>query len=182
MFVQSAEFVSHHGGNAIHDITIYGQESNPNTWKLAKMNLGIRGIEADLGTYADTFFNDQHKHEKFAFILANPPFNMSDWGADKLQEDQRWNFGIPPKGNANFAWLQHMIWHLNDSGRLGMVLANGSLSSQTGGEGEIRKRIIEEDLVEGIVAMPDKLFYNTGIATYIWVLSKNKRFERKGKI
>lgn len=180
MFVQSAEFVSHHGGNAIQDITIFGQESNPNTWKLAKMNLGIRGIEADLGTYADTFFNDQHKHEKFAFILANPPFNMSDWGADKLQEDQRWSFGIPPKGNANFAWLQHMIWHLNDSGRLGMVLANGSLSSQTSGEGEIRKKIIERDLIEGIVAMPDKLFYNTGIPVCLWIINKDK--QQPGKI
>ncbi len=179
MFVQSAEFVSHHGGNAIQDITIFGQESNPNTWKLAKMNLGIRGIEADLGTYADTFFNDQHKHEKFAFILANPPFNMSDWGGDKLQEDPRWDYGTPPTGNANFAWMQHMIHHLSPKGRMGMVLANGSMSSQTGNEGKIRQAIVEADLVEGIVAMPDRLFYSTGIPVCLWIINKDK--QQKGK-
>lgn len=179
MFVQSGEFVELHGGNIRDNITVFGQESNPNTWKLAKMNLGIRHIEADLGTYADTFFDDRHENEKFDFILANPPFNMSDWGGDKLQDDKRWKYGIPPKGNANFAWMQHMIWHLNNRGRMGMVLANGSLSSQSSGEGNIRKAIVEADLVEGIVAMPDKLFYSTGIPVCLWIINKDKRQPRK---
>ena len=174
MFVQSAAFVRHHGGNVIDDITVFGQESNPNTWKLAKMNLGIKGIEADLGNYADTFFDDQHKNEKFDFVMANPPFNLKNWGGDKLQEDVRWRYGVPPKGNANFAWMQHMIWHLNATGKIGLVLANGSLSSQTSGEGNIRKRIVEDDLVEGIVAMPGQLFYSTGIPVCLWILSKKK--------
>ena len=163
MFVQSADFVKEHGGSVRDDITVFGQESNPSTWKLATMNLAIRGIEADLGSYADTFFNDQHKREKFDFILANPPFNLKDWGGDKLVEDVRWQYGIPPVGNANFAWLQHMIWHLNAHGRMAMVLANGSLSSQTGTEGDIRKAIVDADLVDGIVALPGKLFYTTQI-------------------
>lgn len=175
MFVQSAEFVKNHGGSVRDDITVFGQESNPSTWKLAKMNLGIRGIEADLGVYSDTFFDDQHKNEKFDFILANPPFNLSDWGGDKLEEDVRWKYGIPPKGNANFAWLQHMIWHLNSRGRIGMVLANGSLSSQSSGEGDIRRKIIEDDLVDGIVAMPAKLFYSTGIPVSLWFLNRKKK-------
>lgn len=174
MLVQSAAFVRHHGGNVIDDITVFGQESNPNTWKLAKMNLGIKGIEADLGNYADTFFDDQHKNEKFDFVMANPPFNLKNWGGDKLQEDVRWRYGVPPKGNANFAWMQHMIWHLNATGKIGLVLANGSLSSQTSGEGNIRKRIVEDDLVEGIVAMPGQLFYSTGIPVCLWILSKKK--------
>lgn len=174
MFVQSAAFVRHHGGNVIDDITVFGQESNPNTWKLAKMNLGIKGIEADLGNYADTFFDDQHKNEKFDFVMANPPFNLKNWGGDKLQEDVRWRYGVPPKGSANFAWMQHMIWHLNATGKIGLVLANGSLSSQTSGEGDIRKRIVEDDLVEGIVAMPGQLFYSTGIPVCLWILSKKK--------
>lgn len=174
MFVQSAAFVRHHGGNVIDDITVFGQESNPNTWKLAKMNLGIKGIEADLGNYADTFFDDQHKNEKFDFVMANPPFNLKNWGGDKLQEDVRWRYGVPPKGNANFAWMQHMIWHLNATGKIGLVPANGSLSSQTSGEGNIRKRIVEDDLVEGIVAMPGQLFYSTGIPVCLWILSKKK--------
>ncbi len=174
MFVQSAAFVRHHGGNVIDDITVFGQESNPNTWKLAKMNLGIKGIEADLGNYADMFFDDQHKNEKFDFVMANPPFNLKNWGGDKLQEDVRWRYGVPPKGNANFAWMQHMIWHLNATGKIGLVLANGSLSSQTSGEGNIRKRIVEDDLVEGIVAMPGQLFYSTGIPVCLWILSKKK--------
>ena len=169
-----AAFVRHHGGNVIDDITVFGQESNPNTWKLAKMNLGIKGIEADLGNYADTFFDDQHKNEKFDFVMANPPFNLKNWGGDKLQEDVRWRYGVPPKGNANFAWMQHMIWHLNATGKIGLVLANGSLSSQTSGEGNIRKRIVEDDLVEGIVAMPGQLFYSTGIPVCLWILSKKK--------
>lgn len=144
MFVQSAAFVQHHGGNVVQDITVFGQESNPNTWKLAKMNLGIRGIEADLGSYNDTFSADQHKNEKFDYILANPPFNLKNWGGENLREDPRWEYGTPPTGNANFAWMQHMIWHLNGSGKIGLVLANGSLSSQTSGEGDIRRAIVEE--------------------------------------
>lgn len=174
MFVQSAEFVRRHAGN-INDLSIFGQESNPTTWKMATMNLAIRGIDADLGKFnADTFFNDLHKSERFDFILANPPFNLSDWGGDKLRDDPRWEYGIPPEGNANFAWVQHMVHHLNHSGRMGMVLANGSLSSQTGTEGDIRKALVEADLVEGIVAMPDKLFYSTGIPVSLWIISKRK--------
>lgn len=175
MFVQSADFVKEHGGSVRDDITVFGQESNPSTWKLATMNLAIRGIEADLGSYADTFFNDQHKREKFDFILANPPFNLKDWGGDKLAEDVRWQYGIPPVGNANFAWLQHMIWHLNAQGRMAMVLANGSLSSQTGTEGDIRKAIVDADFVDGIVALPGKLFYTTQIPVSLWFIDKNKK-------
>lgn len=174
MFVQSAAFVKHHGGNVIQDITVFGQESNPNTWKLAKMNLGIRGIEADLGSYADTFSADQHKNEKFDFVMANPPFNLKNWGGEALQDDVRWKYGVPPTGNANFAWMQHMIWHLNAKGKIGLVLANGSLSSQTSGEGGIRRAIVEDDLVEGIVAMPGQLFYSTGIPVCLWILDKKK--------
>lgn len=174
MFVQSAEFVKNHQGK-IDDLSIYGQESNPTTWKMATMNLAIRGIDANLGEFnADTFFNDVHKNERFDFVLANPPFNLSDWGGDRLKEDPRWEFGIPPEGNANFAWVQHMIHHLNRTGRMGMVLANGSLSSQTSGEGDIRANIVNADLVEGIIAMPDKLFYNTGIPVSLWIISKQK--------
>lgn len=174
MFVQSAAFVKHHGGNVVQDITVFGQESNPNTWKLAKMNLGIRGIEADLGSYNDTFSADQHKNEKFDYILANPPFNLKNWGGENLREDVRWEYGTPPTGNANFAWMQHMIWHLNASGKIGLVLANGSLSSQTSGEGDIRRAIVEDDLVEGIVAMPGQLFYSTAIPVCLWILNRKK--------
>ena len=179
MFVQSAEFVKHHQGN-IDDIAIYGQESNPTTWKMATMNLAIRGIDADLGSFnADTFFDDCHKDKRFDFVMANPPFNLSDWGGDKLKEDPRWDYGIPPEGNANFAWMQHMIHHLNSTGRMGMVLANGSLSSQSSGEGEIRRKIIEAGLIEGIIAMPGQLFYSTGIPVSLWIVSKRK--EQPGK-
>lgn len=179
MFVQSAKFVESHGGN-INKISVYGQDSNPTTWKMAQMNLAIRGIEADLGEFnADTFFKDCHKTLKADYILANPPFNLSDWGADKLKDDPRWEYGIPPASNANFAWLQHMIWHLAPNGRIGMVLANGSLSSQTGGEGEIRKNIIEADLVDCIIAMPPQLFYTTQIPVSLWFLSKNKKQKNK---
>ena len=174
MFVQSAAFVRHHGGSVVQDITVFGQESNPNTWKLAKMNLGIRGIEADLGSYADTFSADQHKNEKFDYVLANPPFNLKNWGGEALAEDVRWKYGTPPPSNANFAWMQHMIWHLNDRGKIGLVLANGSLSSQTSGEGDIRRAIVEDDLVEGVVAMPGQLFYSTGIPVCLWILDKKK--------
>lgn len=174
MFVQSAEFVRRHQGN-IDDLSIYGQESNPTTWKMAMMNLAIRGIDANLGPHNDdTFFNDIHRTEKFDYILANPPFNLKAWGGDKLKDDLRWEYGVPPEGNANFAWVQHMVHHLNRAGRMGMVLANGSLSSQTNGEGEIRARLVEADLVEGIVAMPDKLFYSTGIPASLWIITKKK--------
>jgi len=180
MFVQSAKFIGKHQGN-INDISVFGQDSNPTTWKMAHMNLAIRGIEADLGKFnADTFFDDQHPALKADFVLANPPFNLSDWGADKLQDDARWKFGIPPVGNANFAWLQHMIHHLSPNGKIGMVLANGSLSSQTGGEGTIRGNIIKADLIEGIVALPSQLFYTTGIPVSLWFLDRNKK--QKGKI
>lgn len=179
MFVQSAKFVKAHAGN-INEISVFGQESNPTTWKMAQMNLAIRGIEANLGSYnADTFFNDCFPTEKFDYIMANPPFNMSDWGGDKLRNDVRWKYGIPPVGNANFAWLQHMIYHMAPFGKIGMVLANGSLSSQTSGEGDIRKNIVEADLVSCIVAMPPQLFYTTQIPVSLWFLSRNKK--QKGK-
>ena len=179
MFVQSAKFVKAHAGN-INEISVFGQESNPTTWKMAQMNLAIRGIEANLGRYnADTFFNDCFPTEKFDYIMANPPFNMSDWGGDKLRNDVRWKYGIPPEGNANFAWLQHMIYHMAPFGKIGMVLANGSLSSQTSGEGGIRKNIVEADLVSCIVAMPPQLFYTTQIPVSLWFLSRNKK--QKGK-
>ena len=179
MFVQSAKFVESHAGN-INDISVYGQDSNPTTWKMAQMNLAIRGIDADLGRFnADTFFNDCHPTLRADFVMANPPFNLSDWGADKLGKDPRWKYGTPPAGNANFAWLQHMIYHLAPSGRIGMVLANGSLSSQSGGEGKIRENIIRADLVDCIVAMPTQLFYTTQIPVSLWFLSKGKK--QKGK-
>ena len=175
MFVQSADFVRAHRGN-IDNLSIYGQDSNPTTWKLCRMNLAIRGIEADLGrSQDDTFYHDLHPTMKADYILANPPFNLSDWGADKLAEDVRWKYGLPPAGNANFAWMQHMIYHMSAKGRIGMVLANGSLSSQSGGEGNIRKAIIEDDLVEGIVAMPPQLFYSTQIPVSLWFLNRAKK-------
>lgn len=179
MFVQSVEFIQAHRGNR-NRISVYGQESNADTWKMAKMNMAIRGIEADFGPYqADTFFNDLHKSLKADFIMANPPFNLSNWGQDKLQEDVRWKYGMPPAGNANYAWIQHMIHHLAPNGKIGLVLANGALSTQTSGEGEIRKKIIEDDLVEGIVALPTQLFYSVTIPVTLWFISKNKK--QKGK-
>lgn len=179
MFVQSAKFIQNHQGN-INNISVYGQDSNPTTWKMAQMNLAIRGIEANLGQFnADTFFNDCHPTLKADFVMANPPFNLSDWGADRLTEDQRWKYGVPPAGNANFAWLQHMIYHLAPNGKIGMVLANGSLSSQTGGEGDIRRRIIEDDLVACIIAMPTQLFYTTQIPVSLWFLARNKKQKNK---
>lgn len=175
MFVQSAKFVENHSGN-INNIAIYGQDSNPTTWKMAQMNLAIRGIEPDLGTYAaDTFLDDRHPTMRADFIMANPPFNLSDWGADRLTDDPRWQYGMPPASNANFAWLQHMIYHLAPAGKIGMVLANGSLASQTGGEGEIRKNIINADLVDCIIAMPTQLFYTTQIPVSLWFVSKAKK-------
>ncbi len=174
MFVQSEKFVEAHGGK-IGDLSVYGQESNPNTFKLAKMNLAIRGIEGDLGKQpADSFHNDQHPDLKADYILANPPFNMSDWGGDSLREDKRWKYGAPPVGNANFAWVQHFIYHLAPNGAAGFVLANGSMSSNTSGEGEIRKAIIEADLVDCMVALPGQLFYSTQIPVCLWFLTRNK--------
>ena len=169
MFVQSR-----------NKISVYGQESNADTWKMAKMNMAIRGIDADFGPYqADTFFNDLHPSLKADFIMANPPFNLSNWGQDKLKDDARWKYGLPPSGNANYAWIQHMIHHLAPNGKIGLVLANGALSTQTSGEGEIRKRIIENDLIEGIVAMPTQLFYSVTIPVTLWFISRNKK--QKGK-
>lgn len=179
MFVQSEQFVKEHS-NGRGTVSIYGQESNPTTRKLAMMNLAIRGIEADLGSFnADTFSNDLHPLLKADYILANPPFNLSDWNDGSLNDDPRWKYGLPPNGNANFAWLQHMIYHLAPNGKIGMVLANGSLSSQSGGEGEIRRKIVEDDLVEGIIAMPSNLFYGVTIPATLWFVSRNKK--QKGK-
>ncbi len=179
MFVQSAKFIQAHSGRR-GTISVYGQESNADTWKMAKMNMAIRGIDANFGNYqADTFFNDLHPTLKADFIMANPPFNLSNWGQNKLQDDIRWRYGNPPAGNANFAWIQHMIHHLAPNGKIGLVLANGALSSQSGGEGEIRRRIIEDDLVEGIVALPTQLFYSVTIPVTLWFITKNKR--QKGK-
>lgn len=179
MFVQSAKFIEAHSGKR-GSISVYGQEANPDTWKLAKMNMAIRGIDADLGpNHGDTFFNDLHRNMRADFIMANPPFNLSNWGQEKLTDDVRWKYGTPPAGNANYAWIQHMIHHLAPNGKFGMVLANGALSTQTGGEGVIRKNIIEADLVEAIVAMPANLFYSVTIPVTLWFISKNKK--QKGK-
>lgn len=174
MFVQSAEFVKAHGGKT-NDISIYGQEFTSTTWKLAKMNLALRGIEADLGDRsADSFTQDLHKDLRADFVLANPPFNVSKWWNAKLADDPRWKYGTPPEGNANFAWVQHFVHHLAPNGTAGFVLANGSLSSKSSGEGDIRRKLIEADLVDCIVAMPDKLFFNTGIPVSLWFVSKNR--------
>lgn len=179
MFVQSARFIVEHSGRR-DAISVYGQESNSDTWKMAKINMAIRGISADFGKHhADSFHNDLHKTLKADFILANPPFNLSGWGQEKLQDDVRWKFGTPPAGNANFAWIQHMIHHLAPNGKIGLVLANGAVSSQQSGEGDIRRKIIEADLVEGIVALPTQLFYSVTIPVTLWFISKNKR--QKGK-
>jgi type I restriction enzyme M protein len=174
MFVQSEEFIKQHGGK-IGDISIYGQESNPTTWRLAKMNLAIRGIEANIGPHnADTFQNDLHKDLKADFILANPPFNMSDWGGERLREDVRWKCGVPPVGNANFAWVQHIVHHLAPAGVAGFVLANGSMSSNQSGEGEIRQKMVEADLVDSMIALPGQLFYGTQIPACLWFLARSK--------
>ena len=178
MFVQSEKFVEAHGGE-IHDLAIYGQESNPTTWKLAKMNLAIRGIEGNLGTNnADTFHNDLQKDLKADYILANPPFNISDWGGERLKDDVRWKYGVPPAGNANYGWIEHMIHHLAPTGIAGFVLANGSLSSNTSGEGDIRKNLIKAGLVDCIVAMPPQLFYTTQIPACLWFVSRD-RYDHK---
>jgi len=179
MFIQSSDFVKNHAYN-IGNLSVYGQDANPTTRKMALMNLAIRGIEADLGGYnADTFHNDLHPNLKADYIMANPPFNLSDWNDGSFNDDKRWKYGLPPSGNANFAWLQHMIHHLAPAGKIGMVLANGSLSSQSGGEGEIRRKIVEDDLVEGIIAMPTQLFFTTQIPVSLWFLSRDKK--QKGK-
>jgi len=175
MFIQSEKFVEAHGGK-IGDISIYGQESNHTTWRLAKMNLAIRGIEGNLGKeHADTFHRDLHPDLKADFILANPPFNMSDWGGERLKDDKRWKYGIPPAGNANYAWIQHFIYHLAPTGLAGFVMANGSMSSNQSGEGEIRKNIIEADLVDCMVALPGQLFYSTQIPVCLWIIARDKK-------
>ena len=174
MFVQSEKFVQAHGGKPT-DISIFGQESNPTTWRLCKMNLAIRGIECNLGQlHADTFHNDQHKDLKADYILANPPFNISDWGGDRLRDDVRWKYGPPPAGNANFAWVQHMIAHLAPAGVAGVVLANGSVSASQSGEDDIRKAMIEADLLDCMIALPGQLFYSTPIPACLWFFARNK--------
>ena len=185
MFVQSEKFVEAHGGR-VGDISVYGQESNSTTWRLAKMNLAIRGIDSNLGPeHAGSFHRDLHKDLKSDYVLANPPFNDSDWGGERLREDPRWRFGAPPTGNANFAWVQHFIHHLAPNGLAGFVLANGSMSSNQSGDGDIRKNIIEADLVDCMVALPGQLFYSTQIPVCLWFIARNKadkRFrERRGE-
>ncbi len=175
MFVQSEKFVEAHGGK-IGDISIYGQESNHTTWRLAKMNLAIRGIDCNLGKeHADSFHSDLHPDLKADYVLANPPFNDSDWRGEQLKDDKRWQFGIPPASNANFAWVQHFIHHLAPTGLAGFVLANGSMSSNQSGEGEIRKAIIEADLVDCMVALPGQLFYSTQIPVCLWFIARDKK-------
>ena len=173
MFVQSYDFLKSHGGK-IDDISVYGQESNPTTWRLAIMNLAIRGVTAELGeSHADTFKNDQFPDVKFDYILANPPFNVSEWDGELYENDVRWKFGRPPIGNANFAWLQHILWKLNSKGLAGVVLANGALSSMVSNEGLIRKELIINKKIEAIISLPSKLFLNTGIPVSLWILSNN---------
>ena len=188
MFVQSAQFISNHssgngnarpgrrsgGGRAKADLSIYGQESNYTTWRLAKMNLAIRGIEGEAIKHGDSFHNDRHPDLRADYILANPPFNVSDYGAARLRDDRRWRYGTPPARNANFAWVQHFLHHLAPRGVAGFVLANGSMSSGQGGEGEIRKNIIEDDLVDCIVALPGQLFRSTQIPACLWFLRRNR--------
>ena len=179
MFVWSEKFVEEHSGRK-GDIAIYGQELNETTWRLGKMNMAIRGIDADLRR-GDTFHDDKFPDLKADYIIANPPFNISDWGQELLADDIRWKYGTPPKGNANFGWVQHMIHHLSPRGTAGFVLANGSMSSQSSGEGDIRKRIVEADLVDCIVTLPSQLFFNTGIPACLWFVSR-ERTNRSGKV
>ncbi|WP_338636538.1 class I SAM-dependent DNA methyltransferase [Spirobacillus cienkowskii] len=187
MFVQSIKFLDAHGGKK-GQLSIYGQESNPTTWKLCKMNLAIRGLEGDLGEMnADTFHNDQHRDLKADYILANPPFNISDWGGEMLKDDQRWRYGVPSAGNANYAWLQHMVHRLAPNGVAGIVLANGSLSSNQSSEGEIRKKMLEADIIDCIISLPGQLFYSTQIPASLWFISRNKKTapnqkNRSGKV
>ena len=182
MFVQSVEFVKAHasgngnGGKTKADVSIYGQESNHTTRRLAKINLAIRGIEGNLGKeHADSFHHDLHPDLKADYVLANPPFNDSDWGGERLKDDKRWKYGVPPAGNANFAWVQHFIYHLSPTGYAGFVLANGSMSSNQSGEGEIRKNIIDADLVDCMVALPGQLFYSTQIPVCLWFIARDKK-------
>lgn len=179
MFVQSEKFIQAHYGK-IDDISIYGQESNPTTWKLSVMNLAIRGIEANI-KLGDSFHEDGHKDLKADYIIANPPFNISDWGGEHLTDDARWKYGVPPTGNANYAWIQHMLYHLAPKGVMGTVLANGSMSSNTSSEGEIRRRLVEADLVDCMIALPSQLFFNTMIPACLWFLRRDKSV-RKGEV
>jgi len=184
MFVQSEEFISAHGGK-LNDLSIFGQESNYTTWRLAKMNLAIRGIDGKIA-HGDTFHNDQHTDLKADFILANPPFNISDWRGELLKDDKRWRYGVPPPGNANYAWIEHMVHHLAPAGVAGFVLSNGSMSSNTSGEGEIRRNLIEADIVDCMVAMPGQLFYSTPIPVCLWFLARDRKAhkfrDRRGEI
>jgi type I restriction enzyme M protein len=174
MFVQAERFVQAHGGR-LDDIAIYGQESNYTTWRLCKMNLAVRGIDADIRWNNEgSFHKDELKDKRFDFALANPPFNTSDWGGDRLREDPRWKFGVPPVGNANYAWLQHVLWHLAPNGTAGVVLANGSMSSTQSGEDTIRRNMVEGDVVDCMIALPGQLFYSTQIPACLWFLSRNK--------
>ncbi len=174
MFVQSAEFVAAHGGKR-NDISVYGQEFTSATWRLAKMNLAIRGIEANLGDRADdSFHHDLHPDLRADFVIANPPFNVSDWYSDALHDDPRWKYGQPPEGNGNYAWIQHFLHHLSPHGVAGFVLANGSLSSKSSGEGEIRRNLVEANVVDCIVSLPEKLFFNAGVPVALWFLTKNR--------
>lgn len=174
MFVQSDKFVQEHQGK-IGDLSIYGEESNPTTWKLAKMNLAIRGIDNNLGPHqGDTFTNDLHKGERFDYILANPPFNVKRWGGEKLQEDARWKYGVPPEGNANYAWIEHIISKLAPDGKAGFVLANGALSTSIGAQDIIRKNILEDDKIDAIVALPGQMFYSVGLPVSLWFIDMNK--------
>jgi type I restriction enzyme M protein len=174
MFVQSVKFIAAHGGRR-NAVTVYGQESNATTWRMARMNMAIRGIEAKLGAqHGDTFHRDLHPDLRADFVLANPPFNISNWGGERLTADVRWKYGTPPAGNANFAWLQHIVHHLAPTGTAGVVLANGSMSSQQSGEGAIRQKLVEADLVDCMVAMPGQLFYATQIPVCLWFLARDK--------
>jgi type I restriction enzyme M protein len=178
MFVQSEKFVQEHGGR-IGDIAIYGQESNYTTWRLAKMNLAVRGIDSDIRWNNEgSFHKDELRDLKADYILANPPFNISDWGGDRLRDDVRWKFGVPPTGNANYAWLQHIVHHLAPNGEAGVVLANGSLTSNQTTEGQIRQSMIESDVVACILTLPVQLFYSTQISATVWFLARNKNFQR----
>ncbi|MDI4633480.1 SAM-dependent DNA methyltransferase [Pelomonas sp. V22] len=182
MFVQSEKFIEAHGGK-LGDVSIYGQESNPTTWRLAAMNLAIRGIDFNLGREpGDTFTRNQHPDLRADYILANPPFNISDWWHGSLEGDPRWQYGDPPQGNANYAWLQHMLHHLKPTGRAGIVLANGSMSSSQNSEGVIRAAMVDADVVEVMVALPGQLFFNTQIPACLWFLAKTKPAERKGQV
>lgn len=191
MFVQSVEFIRAHqsgngnGSRVNTQISIYGQESNYTTWRLAKMNLAIRGIEGQIA-HGDTFHNDRHPDLKADFILANPPFNISDWGGKRLKDDKRWKYGMPPAGNANFAWMQHIVHHLAPTGTAGLVLANGSMSSQQAGEGEIRRNLVEADVVDCMVALPGQLFYSTQIPVCLWFLARDRKNgsfrDRRGEV